>query len=182
MQVAVWVILFASVFPQRKTQHRHNTGEKSERAKKTKQRTKKYKEHRMQKSDEETTNEKHKKKGDEMELVRLVKYSRKQVPQCSCDVRLRSSHVLQRMTLHKRGMDEDTRRSSMAGNREKTMRKSLKRNTFGWKGRRGDVKGATIDCTKTCQAVCKSQTTKSMDRSIWNPENSMPTHHRINIK
>ena len=59
------------------------------------------------------------KKGDEMELVRLVKYSRKQVPQCSCDVRLRSSHVLQRMTLHKRGMDEDTRRSSMAGNREK---------------------------------------------------------------
>ena len=89
MQVAVWVILFASVFPQRKTQHRRGEQEgeenKTENEKNTKsiECKKATKKQRM----------KNTKKGDEMELVRLVKYSRKQVPQCSCDVRLRFSHV-----------------------------------------------------------------------------------------
>ena len=58
MQVAVWVILFASVFPQRKTQHRRaeQEGEENKTENEQIQRASNAK-----KSDEETTNEKHKK-------------------------------------------------------------------------------------------------------------------------
>ena len=88
MQVAVWVILFASVFPQRKTQHRRGEQEGEEN---------KTENEEIQRASNVTATKKQRmkntKKGDEMELVRLVKYSRKQVPQCSCDVRLRFSHV-----------------------------------------------------------------------------------------
>ena len=56
MQVAVWVILFASVFPQRKTQHRRaeQEGEENKTENEQIQRASNAK-----KSDEETTNEKH---------------------------------------------------------------------------------------------------------------------------
>ena len=67
-------------FPKEK----HNTGEESKRAKRTKQRTKKYKEHRMHQR-RRNNDWKHTKMGDKMELVRLVKCSRKQIPQRSWD-------------------------------------------------------------------------------------------------
>ena len=62
----------------------HNTGEESKRAKRTKQRTKKYKEHRMHQR-RRNNDWKHTKMGDKMELVRLVKCSRKQILQRSWD-------------------------------------------------------------------------------------------------
>ena len=56
MQVAVWVILFASVFPQRKTQHRRGEQEGVE----NKTENEEIQRASNAKSDEETTNDKHK--------------------------------------------------------------------------------------------------------------------------